>query len=376
MSRLKYNLTILIIISLSACTITRKASRTARFYEVTFDTLTNWSKDDHLEAMTAFKRSCKAILTKKPSAPISNLTKLGGTANAWQTPCVAAQNIKTNSESKKFFETWFRVYEVKDAYSNAKGKMTGYYEIELIGSRKKTNRYKYPIHQAPPNLKKIKGCKGFCHYSINRGALSNRNLEIAWVDNKARAFFLHIQGSGIIKFPDGKEIKVGYACQNGFPYTSLGSIMKKYKVTDQCSAIQMMDWLTNNPQKGLKMMEENQSYVFFREITGDSPIGGQGVILTPSRSIAIDYKLYPYGSLFWLETTLPKTPYNNNGKAFNKLMVAQDTGGAIKGAIRADIFFGRGKKAEALASSLSNLGKYYILVPKTVKLPKSYTVSF
>ena len=142
MSRLKYNLTILIIISLSACTITRKASRTARFYEVTFDTLTNWSKDDHLEAMTAFKRSCKAILTKKPSAPISNLTKLGGTANAWQTPCVAAQNIKTNSESKKFFETWFRVYEVKDAYSNAKGKMTGYYEIELIGSRKKTNRYK------------------------------------------------------------------------------------------------------------------------------------------------------------------------------------------------------------------------------------------
>ena len=361
---------LLLVFSLVSCKKSQ-VIREAHFNKASFKDLNGWNSDNHLEAFKSFMKSCDSIMRRKPKDAISGLTKLGGKSAEWQKICIAGliSEFKSNQEAKEFFEKWFTVYAIQDAKGKNTGKMTGYYEIELNGSRKPTKKYKYPIYRAPANIEKLKGCNGFCHASINKGALKNKKLEIVWVDSKTRAFFLHIQGSGIVKLPNGEKVKLGYACQNGFPYTGVGSILKKYGVNDHCSTTEIMKWLDKNPKLGLRIMEENKSYVFFREIYGESPLGAQGVPLKGERSIAIDAKLYPYGAPFWLETRLPNTKYSSSSMPYNRLMIAQDTGGAIKGAIRADIFFGRGKKAEALASSTSSTGKYYILLPKSVHIP-------
>lgn len=361
----------LLLISLLASCAKNQINREAHFKRVSFEDLSGWSKDHHLDAFQSFIKSCDAIMRRKSEDPISGLTKIGGKSAEWQQICVAAltSEVESDHEAKDFFEKWFAVYSIHDGNGKNTGRMTGYYEIELQGSKKQTKQYKYPIYRAPPDIEKLKGCNGFCHASINRGALKNKKLEIVWVDSKARAFFLHIQGSGIVKLPNGEEVKLGYACQNGFPYTAVGSTLKKYGINQPCSATEIMEWLDKNPKQGLRIMEENKSYVFFREIYGESPLGAQGIPLKGERSIAIDAKLYPYGAPFWLETKLPNTKYSNSSTPYNRLMIAQDTGGAIKGAIRADIFFGRGKKAETLASGTSSIGKYYILLPKSVPVP-------
>ena len=345
--------------------------REAHFNKSSFTNLKGWKNDRHLAAFKAFLNSCDAIMKRKPGDPISGLTSVGGKSEDWQQICVTGliSEIESDQEAREFFEKWFAVYSITDEKGGDMGRMTGYYEIELNGSRKPTKKYKYPIYKTPPNIEKLKGCNGFCHASINRGALKNKNLEIVWVDSKARAFFLHIQGSGVVRLPGGQEVKLGYACQNGFPYTGIGSVFKKYGIDGVCTATQIMEWLDKNPKRGIRLMEENKSYVFFREVYGESPMGGQGVPLKGERSIAMDVKLYPYGAPFWLETNLPTTKYSRSTDPYNRLMVAQDTGGAIKGAIRADIFFGRGTKAEVLASSTSSIGRYYILLPKSIYVP-------
>lgn len=343
--------------------------REASFNKSSFANLKGWKNDKHLAAFKVFLKSCDAIMKRNPNDPISGLTTIGGKSEDWQQVCVAGliSEVESDHEAKEFFEKWFAVYSIMDEKGRDIGRMTGYYEIELNGSRKPTKKYKYPIYKAPPDIKKR--CNGFCRASINRGALKNKNLEIVWVDSRARSFFLHIQGSGVVKLPDGQEVKLGYACQNGFPYTGVSSILKKYGINGVCSITQIMEWLDKNPKRGMHLMEENKSYVFFREVYGESPIGSQGVPLKGERSIAIDAKLYPYGAPFWIETNLPTTKYSKSSNSYNRLMVAQDTGGAIRGAIRADIFFGRGAKAEVLASSISSIGRYYILLPKSVYVP-------
>lgn len=350
-----------------------KASREAHFTKVSFSELKQWEYDNQYEALQAFKKSCKIILNKDSSKPISKLTKLGGTIADWQPICkeLMASNIIDSKQARAFFEKWFVPYKITDNHGNTVGKFTGYYEIELHGSRVKTDEFRHPVYQCPVDIKHHKGKSHFTHARINNGHLKGKGLEIAYVNNQARLFFMHVQGSGVIRLPTGEEMKVGYAEENGHPYKSIVNELRQHCKEPVKSATDMMDWLHRHPDKGRKIMEANPSYVFFRKIQGDGPVGGQGVALTSERSIAIDYKLYPYSTPVWVQTTTPKMSYFPSVD-YNRLFIAQDTGGAIKGAVRADIFYGRGQMSEKLAGLMNNAGTYYMLFPKKVSIPKSY----
>ncbi len=362
---------------ISACTPTKtsiKHSKEAHFQAVSFKNLNHWEYDCQLEALHAFQKSCQVILKRNKDKPLSKLTNLGGKVQDWAPLCNGALTKKfhDNHEARLFFERWFVPYKVYDSNRSDVGIFTGYYEIELNGSKRKTKKFKYPIYASPKDIKNLKGKSHFSHAAINKGILDGKNLEIAYTDNKARLFFMHIQGSGVVKLQEGGELKVGYHNENGHSYRSIGPLFKKYCKARIASAVDMMDWLHKNPEVGKSIMEENPSYVFFRPINGESPIGGQGVPLSAERSIAIDARLYPYGVPIWVETTTPKTSHFPSFD-YNRLFIAQDTGGAIKGAIRADIFYGRGKVAEELAGYMNNKGSYYILFPKFLKIPKTYS---
>jgi membrane-bound lytic murein transglycosylase A len=367
-------LSVALLISVVSCSHKKPAViREARLEAVSYSNLKHWEYDDQLEGLDAFRKSCKAILKKKPEQPISRLTSLGGKVKDWLPVCKAATHthVVNSKQARQFFEHWFRPYIVSDKSGNPEGKFTGYYEIELRGSRCKTRDCIHPVYAPPRDIHKHKGKPHFTHASINNGCLNNKGLEIAYVDDKARLFFMHIQGSGVVKMDDGRELKVGYAEQNGHPYKTIGPLFKNYTKDRIGSATDMMEWMCRNKKVALKIMEENPSYVFFRELNGDGPVGGQGVALTAERSLAIDAKLYPYGTPVWVETTTPKIP-SFPPIEYSRIFVAQDTGGAIKGAVRADIFYGRGRDAEELAGYMNNKGRYYMLFPKNIDIPKIY----
>ena len=204
-------------------------------------------------------------------------------------------------------------------------------------------------------------------HQIERGALRGRKLELVWVDSAADAFFLHIQGSGRIRLRDGSVLRVGYAGTNGHPYTAIGRdlIARGAILREKMSMQAIRDWMSANPAEGAALMRTNKSYIFFRELTGPGPLGAQGVALTPERSIAVDRSALPLGLPVWLDTTLPDgaaTPYR-------RLMVAQDTGGAIKGAVRADVFWGPGARAARMAGAMKSPGRYWFLIPRLAKTP-------
>jgi membrane-bound lytic murein transglycosylase A len=367
-------LIIIPLLGLGGCSSQKGRTREIHFSPVSFNDLQNWHRDRQLFAFKAFLKSCDVILKKKHDAPISNATNIGGNASHWQYVCHAAiqSEIINHQEARRFFEEFFNVYKATDWQNNDQGRVTGYHELIINGSKTRSARYKYPIYRAPPNIKAIRGNGRFCHKSINNGALHNKKLEIAWVDSLARRFFLHIQGSGIIRFPDGSKINISYDNNNGHPYSSIGSALKRYGINNIYSPVQVMEWLDKHPKLGKKIMEENESYVFFKENFKKGAIGAQQVQLTPERSVAIDYKIYPYGSLFWLETSIPETLHNKRINNYNRLVVAQDTGAAINGPLRVDLFFGNGKVAEFAASGMSSPGKLYLLLPKSVALNKTY----
>ena len=364
----------LVILTIAGCSHhkPKEPPREALFTEVDFHQLDGWNDENHLKALEVFLKSCSQINKKQEAAKVSRLTDLGGHAKEWHRVCRAASHYnKDDTQAKLFFEKHFIPYKIRTNTGSDIGRFTGYYEIELEGSKKKSSEYQYPIYRAPNNLKLIKGKNFLSHKNINRGSLAKQGLEIAWVNNKARLFFMHIQGSGVVKLKEGGEMKLHYAGENGFAYKAIGRLFKEYGATGIDSATAMMKWLHNNPKTGLEIMEKNPSYVFFEEVNGPSPIGAQNIPLIPERSLAVDSGLYPYGAPFWLETVLPKTK-NMTSKKYHRLFIAQDTGGAIKGAIRGDIFFGRGTIPEELAGYMNNKGKYYIFIPKTINMPKIY----
>lgn len=373
---------ILCTMLLSSCGTKRSGSsrpqRIGYFEPVSFQHVPNWSSDKHLDAFHVFQKSCNRILKEQRSPYISSTTELGAKWSDWAPICKEAvyngHEINNSITARIFFERWFQPYKVLKQDGADRGKMTGYYEISMRGSRHKTSKYKYPIYKKPSNLSQIKGSSMLLHKAINNGSLSGKGLEIAWVDNQARRFFMQIQGSGIVILDNGGTIKLAYAEQNGYPYKAIGPEFRKYKTGKIDSALGMIDWLHKNPRMCNKIIEENKSYVFFREVFGDSPIGAQSVALTPHRSIAIDKYFYPYGAPIWIDTTLPRTK-SYSSRSFTRLHIAQDTGGAIRGPVRADLFFGRGKKAEERACYMNQMGGMFVLFPKTANIPKKYDTS-
>ena len=372
---LKRILLLFVLLAICSCSGIKKRKykiREARFTKTKYSQILGWNYDNHLVTLKTFANSCSAILKRKSNHSISNLTSLGGRSIHWQEICKDLQrkNFKTNKEAKGFFEKWFSPYKVWNSKNSPVGRFTGYYEIEINGSIKRDKKFKYPVYRPPQNLDIHQGKHYLSHSAINNGSLKRKGLELIWVDNHARLYFMHIQGSGRIKLKNNQLMRLGYAGQNGFSYQWIGTYLKNYNVNTN-SLLDIMRWIHRNPRDGRKIMEKNQSYVFFKQINGDGPIGAQKIPLIAERSIALDSEIYPYGMPVWVETDLPKTK-NYLQRKYRRLFITQDTGGAIKGAIRGDIFFGHGIRAEELACHMNDKGSMYVLFPKNVKIPSIY----
>lgn len=332
--------------------------------QVEFVDLQNWQNDDHSKALQAFVQSCNKFSKMAQSRIIGG--QIGNiTAGDFRDVCDIAQVLKGMSakQTQNFFENWFKPFLVENASGNSSGLFTGYYEASLIGSKIKTEKFKYPIYAKPKDLT---SAPYLTRQEIEDGALENKNLELLYVNDKVDLFFMHTQGSGRITMPNGDEIKVGFAARNNQPFLGVSNYMAQqgYLERDNLNAASVRKWLKENPQKADEVMNVNNAYTFFKISDNENVIGAQGVPLTPERSLAVDSEFIPYGSLLWLDTNLKKK-YGSKEK-YSHLFVAQDTGSAIKGAVRGDIFFGNGSEAEEKASYMATSGKYYILLPINV----------
>jgi membrane-bound lytic murein transglycosylase A len=352
-----------------------------------FQDLPGW-RDDALEAaLPALLRSCRRIGALADGDPVSGQA-FAGKASDWRQACAAAAGLPPGDREavRRFFETRFRPWSARN-HRNPLGLFTGYYEPLLHGSRKRHGRYTVPIYGRPPELvmvdlgrfrdelkgKRIAGQveKGALvpypdRREIDGGALAGRRLEIAWVDDPVEAFFLQIQGSGRIALAEGGEMRIGYAAQNGRPYASIGKelIDRGALPREAVSMPTIREWLKGHPGQTRPVLEKNPSYVFFQEMKGEGPMGAEGVPLTPGRSLAVDLKYMPLGVPVWISGGMPGLTERQPERKLHRLLVAQDTGGAIRGPVRGDVFFGFGPEAESVAGRMKHRGKLWVMLPK------------
>jgi membrane-bound lytic murein transglycosylase A len=325
-----------------------------------YESLDNWNNQDFNLSFNNLKSSCE-VLSKK---------------DTFEKMCESAKNF--NGDKKSFFESNFTPFKIKKDDGSDSGLITGYYEPLLYGSLERSSRYRYPVYAVPsdmvtvdlsslyPDLKsyrlrgRVESSKIVPYYSRNEiESLGLTNSEIiCWVDNKIELFFLHIQGSGKVKLDNGDVINIGYANQNGYPYYSIGKylISKDYIPREKISMQSIRKWLESNPTLVDEVLNYNRSYIFFNQ-KNKGATGSLGIELTGLNSVAIDPKYIKLGLPLFLSTTYP------SGKDLDILAFAQDTGGAIKGDIRADIFFGFGKDAEDIAGKMKQSGAIWVLVP-------------
>lgn len=327
--------------------------------------LTGWAVDGHDDALSAFRRSCDRLENGAPNRAFKGVLSQRG---EWELVCQALGNW--GGSPRAFWETQFVPVRIE---TSDKALFTGYYEPELQASRERKGPFQHPIYRKPPELvtqgKQFgrRDSRGFRpHYSraeIARGALRGRNLELAFLADPVEAFFLQIQGSGRLKFPDGTTMRVGFAAKNGHPYRSVGKemIRRGWTSRNKASAAAIKRFYRQDPKRGQQLLNVNASFVYFRPVDGlapaDGPIGSLGVPLTPGRSLAVDPRYTPLGAPVWVQMTSDRVP-------LRRLMVAQDVGGAIKGVQRGDIFFGSGRKAGEIAGRIKYPGQMVVLYPR------------
>lgn len=358
---------------------------------VGFSDLPGWREDDLGAALPALRRSCERF-DRLPDGREIGPQALAGTAADWRAPCQALELVLPGDDAslRGYLETWFRPYLASDKGEET-GLFTGYYETELRGSMTQSGAYRTPLYRMPEDLQKVdpaamgadwpeevsaarQGGDGLEPYpsraEIDDGALSGRNLELLWIDDPVDVFFLHIQGSGRVILPDGSAVRVGFAGSNGHPFYAIGRAMIEdgTLTRENVTAQAVRDWLRANPAEGRALMRRNGRYIFFRLIEGEGPIGAAGVPLTAGRSLAVDPAFLAYGLPLWLDTTWPGT-----GDPLQRLMVAQDTGSAIKGPVRGDFYWGSGEPALEQAGRMKQPGRYFILLPESVAARREKT---
>jgi len=344
--------------------ITIKGKGDVKLKQVDFESLDNWQKDDHKKALHAFIHSCNKFSTMAQNRLIGG--QIGEiTAGDFRDVCEIAQVVKTMSakQAQNFFENWFKPFIVENRSGTSKGLFTGYYEATLNGSKTKSDKYRYPVYAKPKDLTSD---PYLSREEIEDGALERKGLELLYVDDKTDLFFMHIQGSGRVTMPNGDEIKVAYAARNNQPYTSVSNYMadKGYLKRDNLNAATVKEWLKNNRDKMDEVMNINAAFTFFRVSDSEYVVGAQGVPLTNERSLAVDSGIMPYGFPIWVDTKLKKK--DGSKEKYSHLFVSQDTGSAIKGTVRGDIFFGHGVEQEEKAYYMASSGEYYILLPINV----------
>lgn len=354
-----------------------------------FADLPGWREDEVEKAVPAFLQSCKRITALEDGSVIDD-EPYAGTAKDWKAACAAASSLPPGDRAaaRTFFETHFRPWSARNN-RNPLGLFTGYYEPLLHGSRKKSERFNVPLYARPPELvmvdlgrfrEELKGQRiagkvedGALlpfpdRREIDEGAIENRKLEIVWVDDPVAAFFLHIQGSGRVQLAEGGELRLGYAAQNGHPYTAIGrDLIARGALTRENVSLQTIRaWLEAHPDEAAAVMRKNASYVFFQVLEGEGPLGAEGVALTAGRSLAVDRSYIPLGAPVWLAGGMPSPKDGEPDRKLRRLLVTQDTGGAIRGPVRGDVFWGFGDDAEAVAGRMKHQGKIWLLLPKGV----------
>lgn len=354
--------------------------------------LPGWENDAVQDGLAAFRQSCQRLLTLPAERPLHPEADFG-TAGEWQVPCRAALLLAADDApaARRFFESEFQAFGLaKD------GLFTGYYEPILKGRRVADTEYRYPVYRLPEDivslelgefreewkgttlLGRIEGRRFrpyFDRAAIDAGALSRRGLELLWFDDPIAVFFLHIQGSGVVELPGGEKTRLGYAGKNGRPYYAIGRKLIEMGVIPKegMSLAAISDWLRQNPDQQTAILNLNQSYVFFEESQREAAIGAGNVPLTAGRSLAVDPAFIPLHAPIWLDAEAPPDPMaagrpiaHAASARLQRLMIAQDTGGAIKGEVRGDVFFGTGEAAGELAGVMKQPGRYYLLLPKPV----------
>jgi membrane-bound lytic murein transglycosylase A len=346
-----------------------------------FDDLPGWRADDLSQALPAFLRSCHRLV----SLPADESLGIAGTAGDWKPVCEAAAKMPAGA-ARSFFESRFQPFAAT-ADGDPDGLFTGYYEPLLHGSKTRSDRYKVPIYVRPPELvmvdlgdfrEELKGQRiagrveegQLVPYpdrkAIESGALAGRDLELVWVDDPIDAFFLQIQGSGRVQLDDGSEMRVGYAAQNGHPYFAIGKdLIERGALTKETVSMQTIrQWLEAHPDEADDVMARNASYVFFEELKGEGPLGAKGIVLTPGRSLAVDLKHWPLGVPLWLDAEAPSPHPNEPNRPLRRLVMAQDTGGAIRGVVRGDVFWGHDEDAAEIAGRMKHRGRMWVLLPR------------
>lgn len=359
-----------------------------QYVPVAWTDIAGWDADDHLQAFKAFRASCRAVAASPASA--ADGKALGASLRG---PCRAARtaDVSDKAMARAFFETHFRPLQIS-SLGQTDGFVTGYYEPIVDGSRTRTDVYTVPVYRRPSNLfvrgyrqnaptlpnsgpvyRKIGRRKLIPYYDraeIEDGAIAGRGLEICWLKSQTDLLFTQIQGSARVRLDDGSTIRINYDSYNGYPYTAVGRVLIERNIIpkDRMSMRRIRQWMDENPDGAKDLRRQNRSYVFFREVKlsdNDEAVGAQGVPLTPGRSIAVDQSLHVYGTPFFIEGELPieseqaKTP-------FHRLMIAQDTGSAILGPARADLYFGAGPEAGRVSGRLRHNMHFVMLVPNSL----------
>ncbi len=364
----------------------KKQSSTDRivFEKKDFSFLPNWQKDDPAQALGAFSKSCARIMKSNPDNSFHK-DGWGGRMQDWQTVCRKLPSAPDAQSARQFFETNFDVYAVTND-GNPDGLFTGYFESSLNGSLTRQGNFQIPLRARPDDLvmvdlgefrDELKGQRiagrvkeGRLRPYEDRAAIEDGKLPqdqdrvILYTDDAVGAFFMEIQGSGIVTLPDGSLKRLGFDGQNGHVYTAIGKelVARGHLKKDNVSMQTITSWLKANPVEGREVMRTNRSYVFFRTIDGDGPIGGEGVALTPHRSLAVDRSLIAYGAPLYVDVA----GIEKSDPPIQRMMIAQDTGGAIRGPVRGDVFWGYGETAAHKAGLMQSRGRYWILVPRGV----------
>lgn len=359
-------------------------------HKADYEALPGWAQDDHAAALRAFARSCGRIARLEPARPFSRNIQ-AGTIGDWQKICAAMpaddKAAGDAAAARAFFERSFEPYAARAQDGPAEGLFTGYYEASLRGSLVRQGPYQYPLHRRPADLvmvelgdfrEELKGQRIAGRVRDGKLAPYEERARIVagdwphggddnvlvWVDDPVDAFFLQIQGSGVVTMEDGTAMRVGYDGQNGHVYYAIGRELVKrgLMAKEDVSMQSIRAWLAAYPDQAGELMDMNRSYVFFRVLEGDGPLGAENVVLSAGRSLAVDSGKMAYGVPVWVDLGAPVAEEG----PIRRLMVAQDTGGAIRGAVRGDVYFGYGERAEYLAGKMKARGRYWLLLPRVM----------
>ena len=378
------------LVLVQACTIDREEPIEDRLVldPVTFRELPGWDADDQSAALGALLRSCEALQKRSAKEPL-DIAALGGTVGDWRAVCAAAAGLDGAAAARGFFESRFTPYEARNG-ERAEGLFTGYFEPELRGAEQPDALYTVPLYARPRDLvvvdlglfradlagERIAGQISLgalepypTRAEIDAGALAAKGAALVWVDNPIDAFFLHIQGSGRIAFEDGRTRRIAYAATNGHAYFPVGRKLIEVGAfsREEASMPAIRDWLEAHPDRAHEIMQENRSYVFFRWLedaaAAHGPVGAQGVPLSAGRSLAVDRRFVPLTAPLWLDTGAPDPDPAKGDRPVRRLVVAQDTGAAIRGPVRGDVYWGTGDAAGAVAGRMKHPGRYWLLLP-------------